>query len=324
MIYAFLGAGGIWSGWVYVPITIDPAAGPPTTTPRYLNVLLDCNSSGTWCDQAGEWIVRNYLLPDFAPFLFVHYPGQTVWYNIGGFTWVNDYSGIHWLRVTLSDAPIASNVPNGWDGRTLGAFVAGETEDWPLTWFYHPPPAPNQGELPPHDDQNPNPPAPIPGCNKTGTIEQVPPPTHVGHSGNFGVRLTNTSPDHPIHIVAGPFPTDENGDPIDIQVTELVSKILQPGESDTSASSWDFDNPGPNQAWCNWDALGDPQGQYVMMVNVGNYLTPTSNQPTGGSFEEYPPVIPSTTNTGLVVLIVALGLVSAFLIVRRLRFAEKS
>ncbi|UCF79041.1 MAG: hypothetical protein JSW03_01905, partial [Candidatus Eiseniibacteriota bacterium] len=230
MIYAFLNAAAIWTGWIYVPITIDASAPGPNLQPRYLNVLLDCNSSGTWCDQAGEWIVRNYLLPDFAPYLLVHYPGQTVWYNIGGFTWVNDYSGIHWLRVTLSDAPVTPNVPNGWDG-SWGGFVLGETEDWPLAWFYHPPPPPNPTDPPPHDPANPPAPAPIPQCNKTGTVEQVPPPTHVGHSGTFKIRVTNTSPDHPFHIVAGPFPTDENGDPIDIQVTELYSTVLQPGQS---------------------------------------------------------------------------------------------
>lgn len=81
---------GFWTGWVYVPITISS----DVQRDRYLNVLLDCNSSGTWCDIPGEWVVRNF--PLYGP----PWVQGTIYYCIGGFTWVTDYSGYHWLRVT--------------------------------------------------------------------------------------------------------------------------------------------------------------------------------------------------------------------------------
>jgi hypothetical protein len=313
LIFAAL-INGVWTGWVYVPITIDPSAPGPAFQTRFLNVLLDGNSSGTWCDQAGEWIVRNYILPNY---FFVHFPGQTVWYCIGGFSWVNDFSGLHFLRVTVSDAPVLANVPLGWDGSWAGGFILGETEDWELQWFYDPPQPPDPPGPPPHDPINPPAPVPVPDCNKTATVSQTPPPTHRGHSGNFGLVVKNASSNHPIHIVEGPFPTDENGSPIDIDVESLESTVLQPGQSATAAGSWDFHNPPANATWCNWDVVVDPLGQYVVVVNVGDYDSPTGQQPTGGSFEELG--IPTLTGMGLALLILALISIAVFFIVRRRR-----
>ncbi len=174
MIYADLDY-GIWSGWLYFPITLSPTATPGIS--RYVNVLFDRNESGTWCDVAGEWIVRNFPLPSYG---IVHNPGQTVWYCLGGFTGVTDFSGIHWIRITLSDIPIPANVANGWDGRFGPSFAFGETEDWPLTWYYNPnsppPPDPPVPPVPPFDPLDPNPPQPVPapGATLPGARETVP------------------------------------------------------------------------------------------------------------------------------------------------------
>ncbi|MFH0777122.1 MAG: hypothetical protein V2A71_00690 [Candidatus Eisenbacteria bacterium] len=305
-----------WYAWVYVPITIAPGA--PPQTPRYLNVLLDCNSSGTWCDQPGEWIVRNYVLPSYG---FVHNPGQTVWYCIGGFNWVSMYSGYHWLRVTLGDAPVLATGPNGWNGSWPPGFGLGETEDWLLSWYYHPPQPPDPPGTPPWDPGNPPGPAPIPQCNKTGTIHQVPPPTHHGHSGGFGVEINNTSPDHPMHIVSGPIVTDLHGDPIDIEIESLASTIIPPGGKVQTPAGWGFLDKAPNQAWGNLDAVVDPQGLYVVLVNVGNYVSPTSLQPTGLVFAEV--LVPTGNGMWLGILIAAIALASVYLIVRRYRMPAK-
>jgi len=308
-----------WTTWIYVPITIAQTA---TVRPRYLNVLLDVNSSGTWCDIAGEWIVRNFLLPQYFT---VHFPGQTVWYCIGGYTGVLNYSGTHWLRVTLSDVPVVPDVPmKGWSGSWAAGFQIGETEDWLLQWYYNPPKPPNPPGPPPNDGTPPLP-APVPDCNKTATVSQVPPPTHTGHSGGFTITVENSSPNHPIHIVEGPYATDVNGDPINIGLESLESTYLNPGQSANSAGGWTFGKKGPNQANCNWDVVVDPLGQYVVVANVGNYVNATANQPNGGSFAESAAVrTPLTTQAGLLVLLIALGSVSVYLIVRRHRLATRS
>ncbi|MCX5799977.1 MAG: hypothetical protein NTX17_01110 [Candidatus Eisenbacteria bacterium] len=307
-----------WTAWVYVPITIAQGA---QAKPRYLNVLLDANSSGSWCDVPGEWIVRNFPLP--TTYYYVHFPGQTVWYCIGGYTGVANYSGMHWLRVTLSDAMVTPDLPMmGWSGRVSSSFLIGETEDWLLQWYYNPPKPPDPPNPPPNTGIPPLP-APVPECNKTGAVYQSPPPTHVGHSGTFDIVVENSSVNHPMHIVEGPFATDVNGSPIDIGLESLESTYLNPGQKATSHGSWDFDNPGSNQAWCNWDVVVDPQGQYIVVANVGDYVDATGNQPTGGSFQESTPTkVPLTTRTGLVVLLVTLGLVSAYFIVRRRALAS--
>lgn len=316
LIYANY-AGGVWSAWVYVPITLAPTADP--LQPRYLNVLLDANSSGTWCDVANEWIVRDFRLPNY---FFVHQAGQTVWYCIGGFTWVGNYSGLHWLRVCLSETPVsAAGLVGtlGWTGVGM-PFALGETEDWLLTWHYNPPKPPDPPNPPPHDPADPNPPAPIPNCNKTTSVYQTPPPTHKGHSGGFGVTVENSSPDHPIHIVEGPYVTDPSGSPIDIQVESLESTYLQPGQKITAPASWSFPNPAPNASSCNFDVVVDPQGQYVVAANVGNYLSPSSTQPTGGSFKEIAGV-PALGGLGLILLVVGLTAAALYFIVRRRRVA---
>jgi hypothetical protein len=196
---------------------------------------------------------------------------------------------LHWLRVTVSDSKITANVPNGWDGSdpTGGAgFNRGETEDWLLQWHYS-----RHEDVPPNDPNNPPGPIPLPECNKAGTIYQVGPLPHRGHSGSFEVGLKNTG-DHPIHIVEGPFVTGPYGDAIDIDLESLVCTIIQPGEEVRAGGTWDFDNPAPNKAWCDFEAVGDPDGQYVIYANVGDYISPTSDEATGGIFEEVPELTP--------------------------------
>ncbi len=321
LIYADLNS-GIWTGWVYVPITLSTTADP--LLPRYINILFDGNESGTWCDVAGEWIVRNFRLPNYT---FVHQAGQTVWYCIGGFDWVTDYSGQHWVRITLSDAPVTANVPSGWNGSRGPAFAVGETEDWLLTWYYSPyPPTPPDPPTPvpppPFDPLDPDPPEPVPPCNKTASVEQVPPPVHIGHSGNFTVRIKNTSSSHPIHIVEGPFLTDKNGDPVDIGWFSRESTVLQPGQKIDSPWWWEFQNHGENKAWGNVDVVVDPQGQYVVVANVGNYLGPTSQQPNAIGLVEVG--VPAVRGVALVVLVAALVAVAVMFIVRRGRVAQRT
>jgi len=322
MIFADYYAGK-WTGWVYVPVTIASGADP--LQPRYLNVLLDCNSSGTWCDQSGEWIVRDFPLPKYY---FVHFPGQTVWYCIGGFDWVTAYSGQHWLRVTVSDMPVSGPgvgviASTGWTGAVVPNFGLGETEDWLLTWYYNPPLPPDPEEPPPHNPEDPYPPAPIPGCGKQTTVYQTPPPTHHGHSGPFGVTVKNASADHPIHILEGPKVTGPTGDPIDIEVESLESTVIQPGGAVFTPATWDFTNPGPNGASCDFDVVVEPQGQYVVAANVGNYTTPNSTATTGGTFAEVTGV-PAIGGIGLAVLVVCISGVAVYFIVRRHRATARA
>jgi hypothetical protein len=313
MIFASY-ANGKWTAWVYVPITIAQGANP--AQPRYMNVLFDGNQSFTWCDVGGEWIVRDYQLPNYG---VVHNPGQTVWYCIGGFDWVSNYSGLHWLRVMLSDVAITATGlvgPNGWTGVGIN-FAFGETEDWLLSWYYNPPKPPDPVNPPPHDPTDPNPPAPLPGCGKQTTVYQTPPPTHYGHSGGFGVTVENNSPDHPVHIVAGPFVTGPNGDPINIEIESLESTILQPGQKITAPASWGFVNPAPNSASCDFDVVVDPQAQYVVAANVGNYTSANSTQSTGGTFAEGLPRVPALGIIGVIVLVAGLGFVAVFFMLKR-------
>jgi hypothetical protein len=307
-------ANGMWTAWIYVPITIAPMADP--LQPRYLNVLFDGNQSGTWCDVGGEWTVRDYQLPKYGA---VHNPGQTVWYCIGGFSWVTNYSGLHWIRVSVTDVPVSATGlvgPLGWTGVGI-QFAKGETEDWLLSWFYNPPKPPDPPNPPPHDPQDPNPPAPIPSCNKTVSVYQTPPPTHRGHSGGFGVTVENTSADHPIHIVAGPFVTGPSGSPINIEIEPLYSTVIQPGGKVTTPGTWSFPNPAPNSSSCDFDVVVDPQGQYVVAANVGNYTSPNSTNTTGGSFLDTP--VPAIGGIALAVLVVGVGLTALYFIVRRRR-----
>ena len=266
-------APGFWTGWVYVPITVDQSA--PYIN-RYLNVLIDCDSSGTWCNQPGEWIVRNYKV--------YYLPGQTYWYCIGGFSWVTFYSGLHWLRVTVSDQKISANTPNGWDGSdpTGGAgFPRGETEDWELQWYYNP-----HGPVPPYDPTNPPAPLPIPECNKAANIYQAGPLPHKGHSGTWDICVENTGT-HPIHITEGPFLSGPWGSDINIPpLPSMACTWLQPGEKACVTSTWEFVNPPENKAWADLEVVYDPNGQYVICANVGDYSTPTSEEGTAAVFVE--------------------------------------
>jgi len=319
LIYANYSS-GIWTGWVYVPITLSVTANP--LQPHYLNVLFDGNSSGTWCDVGNEWVVRDFQLPNYY---YVHQAGQTVWYCIGGFSWVTNYSGLHWLRVTLSDLPIGGTGmvgQYGWTGTGVN-FALGETEDWLLSWFYNPPKLPDPPGPPPHDPTDPNPPAPVPNCNKTVSVYQTPPPTHRGHSGSFGVTVENTSADHPVHIVEGPYVTDPSGSPINIEIQSLESTILQPGQKIVAPAGWSFPNQPPNSSSCNFDVVVDPQGQYVVAVNVGNYLSYTSTLPTGGFFLETTGV-PAVGGIGLIVLIAGVAGTAVYFVVRRRRVTANS
>ncbi|KPJ59709.1 MAG: hypothetical protein AMJ46_10180 [Latescibacteria bacterium DG_63] len=322
LIFASMTPAGTWFGWVFVPLTIDPAASP--LPGRFLNVLLDCNSSGDWCDppSPNEWIVRNYILPP------VHTPGMTIWYCIGGFSWVTWYDDWHWLRVTLSDRAIAPNVfPCGWDGSEGPDFAVGETEDWVLSWYYDPW-DPNgggtPGPLPPHRPGNPPLPQPVPECKKTATVWQEPPPTHKGHGGPFNICVKNTSANHEIHIKSGPSVTHQKGDPNDIDIDPLASTYLQPGQIVCTPASWAFQNPPANATWCDFDVEIEPQGQIVIVCNVGDYTHPTDcDQTTGGSFVETGQA-PGMTGLGIVLLIIALGLVSVYFVIRRSRVAARS
>jgi len=299
-------APGLWTGWVYVPVTLAPAA---PNIPRYLNVVLDANSDGTWCDQPGEWVVRNYTV--------YWQPGLTLYYCIGGFTFVNDFSGMHWLRVTVSDAPVSANTPNGWDGSWPPGFQYGETEDWLLQWHHSP-----HGPLPPHDPGNPPAPIPLPTCNKSATVYQDPPPTHYGHSGSFDICVKNDGT-HPIHITEGPFITGPHGDPINIGVDgDLVSTTLNPGDVACVGAGWSFVNPAPNSASCDFEVVHDPQGQTVVVGNVGDYTSPTSEESTGGTFQE--DGASSVTNLGMILLVLAVLALSMYLIVRRRRMAREA
>lgn len=298
-------APGMWTGWVYVPVTLSASAPPGN---RYLNVLLDSDADGTWCNQPGEWVVRNYTV--------YYQPGVTLYYCLGGFTFVNSYSGAHWLRVTVSETPIVANLPTGWDGSWPPGFNIGETEDWLLGWNYSP-----HGPIPPHDPQDPPAPVPLPECNKSATVYQTPPPTHYGHSGGFGIEVKNDGT-HPIHIIEGPFVTGPHGDPITITPTEsLESTILQPGETASVPATWGFTNKAPNQASCDFEVVHDPQGQTVVVGNVGDYTDATGMETTGGTFEEE--AVHSMTNSGLMLLVVALVLLSAYLVVRRRRLGRQ-
>ena len=321
LIFASMTKAGIWTSWVYFPVTLAQTG----TGSHYINILLDCNSSGSWCDPAGpnEWIIRNYKLPPN------HLPGQTMYYCLGGFTWVTFYDDTHWLRITLSERPIITNVsPCGWNGQEMPSFLLGETEDWPVAWYYDPwdpGGGGGPGPVPPHRPDRPPLPQPVPQCNKTGTIYQNPPPTHTGHSGTFEICVKNTSPNHPMHIVSGPTVTDQTGSPNTIYLEPLASTWLQPGQQVCGYGSWQFQNNPPNSTWCDFEVEVDPQGQSVIIGNVGNYDKPNDcYQTTGGSFAEAGAFIPLMTNTGLVVLLVALGLVSAYFIIRRYRLTTRA
>jgi hypothetical protein len=126
-----------------------------------------------------------------------------------------------------------------------------------------------------------------------------------------------------VHIVEGPYVTDPSGSPINIEVESLESTILQPGQKIVAPASWNFPNPAPNSSSCNFDVVVDPQGQYVVAVNVGNYLSFTSTQPTGGFFLETAGV-PAVGGIALIVLIAGVAGTAVYFMVRRRRLTANS
>jgi hypothetical protein len=183
---------------------------------------------------------------------------------------------MHWLRITLSDSKIKANVPNGWDGRYARGFQRGETEDWLLQWYHS-----IYEETPPNDPQNPPGPLPFPPCTKAYVVYQRPYPPHRGHSGSFEICVKNLG-DHPLHIKEGPKIGGPWGDPISIELGSLQGKTIQPGEEACTTCRWEFKEDAPNKAWCQFEILSDN----VTSVNVGDYISSSSEEATGGVFQE--------------------------------------
>jgi hypothetical protein len=109
--------------------------GPPRTV--YLNVCVDMNGDGDWCDNfacpaglAYEWAVRNQPIAlDAACREYGSPPVFTA-----------DYVGPTWFRISISDNPAPLDYP--WNGSASlpgGAFTGGETEDYPW-WIGFPTP----------------------------------------------------------------------------------------------------------------------------------------------------------------------------------------
>jgi hypothetical protein len=96
----------------------------------YLNVLVDMNADGDWNDNfrcgarcAFEWAVKNR--PVVLP------PGCSTM-STGAFL-VGPNAGPGWMRMTLTLQPVGDDFPwNGSAGVAGGAFVCGETEDYPV------------------------------------------------------------------------------------------------------------------------------------------------------------------------------------------------
>ena len=126
-----------------------------------------------------------------------------------------------------------------------------------------------------------------------------------------------------MHIVSGPTVTDQRGSPITIYIEPLASTVIQPGGQVCAWSSWGFTNAPPNATWCDFEVEVDPQGQSVIIGNVGDYSKPNDcYQTTGGVFEEIG--VPSMTHVGVVVLLITLALISLYFVVRRHRLATRN
>ncbi|EKD41465.1 MAG: Cell surface protein, partial [uncultured bacterium] len=104
--------------------SVTAAADSPQGT-YYLNVLFDWNKDGEWkgtdINGAKEWAVQNMpvdINPDEEKTL------KTPVFMTG------DDTHPVWLRLTLSDTPVAATLPDGWTG--TGTFDLGETEDYYL------------------------------------------------------------------------------------------------------------------------------------------------------------------------------------------------
>jgi len=101
----------------------------------YLNILVDWNTDGDWNDNSGcgavgtaggcapEWAVKNVpitLLPGCSTY-------TSPSFNVGR------VRGGSWMRMTLSPEPVPNDFPwNGSVSTPNGAFMGGETEDYPV------------------------------------------------------------------------------------------------------------------------------------------------------------------------------------------------
>ncbi len=102
-------------------------------TEAYLNVLVDWNEDGDWndnfqCGPAGacayEWAVKNALIAMPPGCNTVTSPAF-----LGG-----PRTGHGWMRITVTPQPVGDDFPwNGSAGLPGGAFIGGETEDYPVT-----------------------------------------------------------------------------------------------------------------------------------------------------------------------------------------------
>jgi hypothetical protein len=112
--------------------SFDASSCATAPVPAYLNVLVDFDGDGDWNDLilcptiaqcADEWAIRNLPLQ--------LQPGCNV-YTTPTFQ-VGPNMGPAWLRITLSEQPAPSDFPwNGTVSLPAGAFVRGETEDYPI------------------------------------------------------------------------------------------------------------------------------------------------------------------------------------------------
>lgn len=107
-------------GWFVTQVSYDTANSDPNY-PRYLNVLVDLDNSGTW-DSGVEWPVRNFKVPfeDLPQGVGTMYVRARL-----GSIEPNDLPD-KWTRVTLSER----KVPDGFGA--WGVFERGETEDFQI------------------------------------------------------------------------------------------------------------------------------------------------------------------------------------------------
>ncbi len=111
------------NGTSNLDVIVTVAAGAPKQV-RYLNILIDYNHDGEWkgtdMNGASEWAVQNHEV--------TVKPGESAQITTPDF-FTGLYPENSWMRITLSDTPIASSLyPDGWDG--TGEFAKGETEDY--------------------------------------------------------------------------------------------------------------------------------------------------------------------------------------------------
>ena len=108
-------------GWFVTQVSYDTANSDPNY-PRYLNVLVDLDNSGTW-DSGDEWPVQNFKVPfeDLPQDVGTMYVSA----RLPELIEPNDLPD-KWTRVTLSER----KVPDG--SGAWGVFERGETEDFQI------------------------------------------------------------------------------------------------------------------------------------------------------------------------------------------------